>query len=77
MIITGGEGGFSATVAAYDDNGFLKLLPSLVEGRGFHGCGHYIDGSGDMVKYILTSLNFNYVKPCLDLLQLKFQQLTL
>jgi len=23
-----------------------------MEGRGFHGCGHYIDGSGDMVLLV-------------------------
>ena len=50
MVITGGYDGYSATVAAYDDSGFLYYLPSLLEGRGFHGCGHYIDDDGNMVK---------------------------
>jgi len=53
VVITGGFNGFVRTVAAYDENGNRNPLPSLVEGRAHHGCGHYIDGSGDMV-YLVT-----------------------
>jgi len=53
VVITGGWIGYSATVAAYDDNGFLYYLPSLLEGRAFHACGHYINDDGNMV-YLVT-----------------------
>jgi len=58
VVITGGwdestPGSVSATVAAYNDDGFLYYLPPLVEERAFHGCGHYIDNDGNMV-YLVT-----------------------
>merc|ERR1711973_1020929 len=57
VIITGGTylgtTFFSTTVAAYNDNGFLYSLPPLLEGRYFHGCGHYIDDDGNLV-YLVT-----------------------
>ena len=56
VVITGGYADVSATVDVFDDNGFLKALPSLVEGRGFHGCGHYIDDIGNLVKRLSQAL---------------------
>merc|ERR1712198_66262 len=56
VVITGGgygDSSYSTTVVAYNDDGFLYYLPPLVEGRAFHGCGHYIDNDGNMV-YLVT-----------------------
>jgi len=56
VVITGGydaSGSISATVAAFNDDGFLYYFPPLVEARGLHGCGHYIDNDGNMV-YLVT-----------------------
>jgi len=53
VVITGGLNGYSTTVAAYNDYGDRRDLQPLVEGRGFHGCGHYIDNDGNMV-YLVT-----------------------
>ena len=54
VVITGGidhqQFSTSATVAAYNDYGDRRDLQPLVEGRGFHGCGHYIDNDGNMVN---------------------------
>ena len=66
MVITGGWIGYSATVAAYDDNGFLYYLPSLLEGRAFHACGHYINDDGNMVnipysKFCFKQSTWDYV----------------
>jgi len=61
VIITGGtylgNTFFSTTVAAYNDNGFLYYLPPLVEGRFFHGCGHYIDDVGNLVYLVTGGVN--------------------
>jgi len=59
VVITGGYDGFSATVAAYDDSGFLYYLPSLLEGRALHGCGHYIDDDGNMVYLVTGGVIYN------------------
>jgi len=53
VIITGGWYGFSKKVVVYKHDGHLKDLKPLVHGRGFHGCGHYIDNDGNMV-YLVT-----------------------
>ena len=37
----------------------------------------FLDSVSVTAKYILTSLDFNYVKPCLDLIKLCLQLLTL
>ena len=43
IIITGGRHTME-TVSRYGAAGFVEDLPSLVEGRYYHGCGSYLTG---------------------------------
>ena len=48
MIITGGMYTLR-TVSRYGTDGYMEDLPSLNQGRYGHGCGVYIDDSGEKV----------------------------
>ena len=38
------------SVIKYDENGYADTLPSLIESRRDHACGHYIDNAGEEVR---------------------------
>ena len=37
-------------VAAYNEAGLLETLPSLLQGRNKHACGHYVDADLNLVR---------------------------
>ena len=39
------------SVIKYDENGYADTLPSLIESRRDHACGHYIDNNGKEVWF--------------------------
>ena len=47
-------GGFRTEyqVSLYNEDGFLKQLPMMNEGRYDHGCGHYINKELELVGMI-------------------------
>jgi len=51
VIITGGESTLR-TVSRYGTSGHLEDLPPLNQGRFWHGCGAYIDNSGNQVLLV-------------------------
>ena len=59
------------TVSRYTTDGWIEDLPELNVGRRGHGCGYFYNDDMQRVSITMqTSLDFNYVKPCLDLIQL-------
>ena len=53
------------TVSRYNTDGFVEDLPSLNEGRYYHGCGVYTVDSGDQVIVITyNTLYYCYYKYC-------------
>ena len=58
VIITGGRWNPNA-VHAYNIEGFVEILPDLVQGRKKHGCGHYINNDNVMV-YLVTGGYWGY-----------------
>ena len=57
VIITGGSTALytgSTGVTEYNEEGFVRSLPPLQQGRYIHGCSFYHDGEGtkvDIEKY--------------------------
>ena len=53
VIITGGIHKFtsssSTTVSVYTMEGWIEDLPDLLQGRNYHGCGHYNDDNNEEV----------------------------
>jgi len=48
VVITGGNNSMS-TVSSYDMYGWMMDLPNLNTGRGFHGCGHYLNEAKELI----------------------------
>ena len=53
VILTGGNDNW-VQVTEYNQNGYIKDLPKLLQGRMLHGCGHYISSNNEQV--VLTIL---------------------
>jgi len=51
VILTGGRDTMQ-TVARYNLQGFVEHLPSMQEGRRYHGCGSYHNNDGQMVLLV-------------------------
>ena len=50
MILTGGYAPRNR-VTEYNEAGFERDLPDLLQGRETHGCGYYTNGDGTKVNY--------------------------
>ena len=57
VVISGGAGA-PQSVNVFNENGWVKELPSHIEGRWYHGCGHYNNDVGKLVSYV-TDSKFN------------------
>jgi len=58
VIVTGGYYA-KRYVSLYSSSGWLEDLPSLLQGRYFHGCGHYVNDVNKMV-YLVTGGDTGY-----------------
>ena len=50
VILTGGDMPYDSKVVKYNKAGWVEDLPSLLTGRKNHGCSHYTDTSGQLVR---------------------------
>ena len=56
VLITGGEDGFSSrSVQKYNEQGWIRDLPQMQQGRKHHGCGYYINDNNDLVRWTNVS----------------------
>ena len=51
VIITGGEYPTYTTVTEYNETGWVRDLPDLLQGRYHHGCSYYDNNEGSQVRY--------------------------
>jgi len=52
VVISGGAGA-PQSVNVFNENGWVKELPSHIEGRWYHGCGHYNNDEGKLVYLVV------------------------
>jgi len=57
FIITGGRWTMR-TVSKYNEDGWVEDMPTLNDGRRYHGCGHYISDNNDL--YYLVAGGYGY-----------------
>ena len=50
VILTGG-GYTPTTVSEYNEAGWVRDLPDLLQGRQVHGCSYYNNKEGTRVRY--------------------------
>ena len=51
VIITGGAYN-PTTVSQYNEAGWVRDLPDLLQGRENHGCSYYDNSQGSQVRYL-------------------------
>ena len=42
VVVTGGAHDTRSKVTVYSEQGWVQDLPSLIQGRAEHACGHYV-----------------------------------
>ena len=50
VILTGGRYTHT-TVSQYNQAGWVRDLPDLLQGRYYHGCSYYDNNEGSQVRY--------------------------